>query len=100
MLRWHGHMADDVGATDGREPMATLEATAAELVLSGNRGTFRLRRDEVTKIGRGGLYPWLFGALRIRHGVARLPSELQFKPLDATVPAVRIALKSLGYPTS
>lgn len=93
-------MADDVGATDGPEPMATLEATASELVLAGNRGTFRLRREEVTRIGRGGFYPWLFGALRIRHGVARFPSELQFKPLDATVPAVRAALKSLGYPAA
>ncbi len=93
-------MADHVGATYGQEPMAFLEATAAELLLSGNRGTYRLARADVVKITRGGLYPWLFGSLRLRHRVAKFPAELQFKPLDASVDAVRTALKNLGYPTS
>ena len=37
-LSWPGHMADDVAATYGPEPMANLTATAEFLSLSGTRG--------------------------------------------------------------
>jgi len=91
-------MADDVGATYGHEPLAFLNVTATELLLSGNRGTFRLPRSAVVKISRGGVYPWFFRSVRFHHSVPGFPTELQFKPLDATPRAVLDGLKSLGYP--
>jgi len=91
-------MADDVGATYGQEPMAFLNATATELLLSGNRGTFRLPRSAVVKVRRGGMYPWFFRAVRLHHSVPGFPVELQFKPLDTTPRSVLDALKRLGYP--
>ena len=97
-LHWSGHMADDVGATYGQEPMAFLNATATELLLSGNRGTFRLPRSAVVKVRRGGMYPWFFRAVRLHHTVPGFPVELQFKPLDTTPRTVLDALKRLGYP--
>lgn len=93
-------MADDVAATYGPEPMATLVATASELVLSGSRGTYRVPRAAVTRIGRGKLYPWFFRAIRIHHNAAQLPRELQFKPLDSSRDEVKGQLRALGYPVS
>lgn len=97
-LHWPGHMADDVGATYGQEPMAFLNASPTELLLSGNRGTFRLPRTAVVKIRRGGMYPWFFGSVRLHHSVPGFPVDLQFKPLGTTPRAVLDALKRLGYP--
>jgi hypothetical protein len=96
--RWNGHMADDVGATYGQEPLAFLNATADELLLSGNRGTFRFPRAAIVKIARGRMYPWLFSAVRFQHTVPGFPVDLQFKPLDATPRQVLDGLRSLGYP--
>lgn len=98
--KWEGHMADNVGATYGHAPMAFLAANAETLLLSGNRGTFRIARSDVVRIGRGGFYPWFFRAVRIRHRVASFPDELQFKPLDAQLADVLAKLKALGYPVS
>jgi len=97
-LQWHGHMADDVGATYGHEPLALLNATATELLLSGNRGTFRLPRSAVVRVSRGGMYPWFFRSVRLHHSLPGISTELQFKPLGATPRAVLDGLKSLGYP--
>ncbi|PTX96637.1 hypothetical protein [Opitutus sp. ER46] len=98
--RWVGHMADDVGATYGTTPLAVLTATPDELVLSGTRGTFRLPRAHVRKVGRGGFYPWLFAAVRLHHDLPGLPEILQFKSRAARPAEVRAALARLGYPTS
>lgn len=91
-------MADHIGATYGPEPLAFLAASETELLLSGNRGTFRFPRAAVVKLGRGGLYPWCFSSIRIWHSIATYPAELQFKPLEAATKAVLGQLKSLGYP--
>src|SRR5688572_26726704 len=79
-IKWLGHMADDVASTYGPEPLASLTATAHALVLSGTRGTFRVPRSAVTRLGRGNFYPWLFSALRIHHSVPEHPKSLQFQP--------------------
>ena len=99
-LRWEGHMADDVASTYGSEPCAVLTATPDELWLKGNRGDFRLPRSAVTRIGRGGLYPWLFKGIRIRHQNAKFPSNLQFKELNGKANDLIAQLKALGYPTA
>ena len=91
-------MSDDVGATFGVEPMAYLSATRDELVISGSRGTHRLPRAGITKIGRGKMYPWFFAGIRVRHTVTTVPAELQFKPLGVHWREVLRALRELGYP--
>ena len=93
-------MADDVGATYGPEPMATLIATAEFLSLSGSRGNFRLPRTAVIKVGRGNFYPWFFSALRIHHAVRGYPRSLQFKPLGLKPRNVMLKLRELGYPVA
>jgi hypothetical protein len=92
-------MADDVAATYGPEPLASLVATTNELVLAGSRGTYRIPRAVVTKIGRGQLYPWFFAGLRVHHSAPGLPTELQFKPMGIHRDEVKRALHGLGYPT-
>jgi len=99
LQRWEGHMSDDVGATFGIEPMAYLSANRDEIVISGTRGTHRLPRAAITKIGRGKLYPWFFVGIRIRHTLTTVPSELQFKPMGVERVEVLRALRELGYPT-
>jgi hypothetical protein len=98
--RWEGHMSNGLGATYGLNPMAFLSADAGQIVLSGSLGTFAIPRASVVKIGRGGLYPWFFAALRLRHNKAGIPEELQFKPVGVSPAEVRARLKSLGYPVS
>lgn len=98
-IKWPGHMADDIANTYGPEPLASLTATAEHLVLSGTRGTFRVPRSAVTRLGRGKMYPWFFSALRIHHSVAGYPEALQFKPQPGHWRDVLARLKSLGYPT-
>lgn len=93
-------MADDVAATDGPKAMAMLIATPQELVLSGTRGTYRFARSEVLCIGRGGFYPWFFGAIRLRHKVPKFPRGLQFKPMDGRWRVVRDRLREMGYPVA
>ncbi len=91
-------MADDVAATFGPEPGATLTATAATLHLKGNRGDFLLPLAAVVSIGRGGFYPWLFKGVRIRHRIAGFPKNLQFlDPATSSRDLLR-QLGSLGYP--
>jgi len=68
------------------------------MVLSGNLGTYRLPKASIRRIGRAGMYPWFFRGLRIRHVIASLPSELQFRPLGATTRDVLDQLRGLGYP--
>ncbi|ACB75418.1 hypothetical protein [Opitutus terrae] len=96
--QWHGHVSDDVSATSGPLPKASLTATDHELVIVGPRTTYRVERTAVTRIGRGQLYPWLFGGLRIRHNVPGLSAELQFKPLGCPAREVLQRLRTLGYP--
>jgi hypothetical protein len=91
-------MADDVGATFGVEPMASLAATRDEIVLSGTRGTYRVPRTAVTKIGRGKMYPWFFAGIRIHHTMGTISRELQFKPLGGDWREVLRGLRDLGYP--
>ena len=97
-LKWLGHMADDGAATFGPDPMASLTATADTLVLAGSRGTFRVPRTAVVKVGRGGMYPWFFSGVRIHHNLASYPRDLQFKPMDAKLRDILSQLGRLGYP--
>jgi hypothetical protein len=97
---WHGHMTDGVGTTFGPEPMATLHATADEIVFSSTLGIFRVPRSAVTLIKRGGMYPWFFKGLRVHHSVATLADELQFKPMDSTAREIKQRLRELGYPVA
>jgi hypothetical protein len=96
--KWTGHMADDVGATYGPEPLATLSATANGLLLSSTRGTFQVPRTAVAKLGRGNFYPWFFSAIRIHHQVPGYPRSLQFKPLGMKSRDLLTQLRQLGYP--
>lgn len=100
ILRWEGHMCDDVGATYGHVPLAFLSATRDELWLCGNRGNYRFPRSSIRKLGRGSLYPWLFRAVGIHHTIVGYPSDLQFKPLDTAPKAILRQLEQLGYPVS
>jgi hypothetical protein len=97
-LSWPGHMADDIAATYGPEPMANLTATAESLNVSSTRGNFRVPRTAVTKLGRGNFYPWFFSAIRIHHTVQGYPRSLQFKPLGLKPREVLMKLRDLGYP--
>jgi hypothetical protein len=97
-VRWEGHMSDGIGVTQGPTPLAFLSATADELLLCGNRGSFRLARSSIRRIGRGGFYPWFFGSVRIHHNVRSSPAQLEFLPRGASTRDVLARLKSLGYP--
>lgn len=97
---WAGHIADDVAATDGPEPMALLLATSEQLQLTSTRGNFKLPRAAVTKLGRGKFYPWFFAAVRIHHNLPQVPQNLQFKPLRAKPAEVLAELRALGYPVA
>lgn len=99
-LRWEGHMADDVASTYGSEPCAALTATPDELRLKGNRGDFRLPRSAITRISRGGLYPWFFKGIRIRHLNTKISSNLQFRTLTGKTNHLLAQLKTLGYPAA
>lgn len=99
-IKWPGQMADDGTSTFGPEPLASLTATPSELVLSGTRGTFRIPRSAVKRLGRGGMYPWFFSGLRIHHSVEGFPANLQFKPQPGRWRDVLTRLKALGYPGS
>jgi hypothetical protein len=92
-------MADDVGNTYGAEPLASLTATADLLVLHGTRGTFRIPKAAVLKLGRGKMYPWMFKGVRIHHRIHGISADLQFLPLDGNWREVQARLKALGYPT-
>ncbi|MFM9078710.1 MAG: hypothetical protein ACKOTE_01015 [Opitutaceae bacterium] len=98
-LRWEGHMSDGVGCTYGLEPLAHLTADPEHLTLAGNRGNFRLPRAAITRLGRGGFYPWFFGGIRIRHTVANFPDELVFKPMNVRERDILSRLRELGYPS-
>lgn len=93
-------MSDGVGATYGLAPLAFLAAEPDHLLLSGNRGTFRLPKTSIVKLGRGGFYPWFFHGIRIRHNVANFPEDLEFKPLGTKGRDILERLRALGYPVS
>ena len=97
-LSWPGHMADDIAATYGPEPLANLTATTEFLSLSSTRGSFRIPRAAVIKLGRGNFYPWFFSAVRIHHKISSYPRSLQFKPLGPKPTEVITKLRELGYP--
>lgn len=96
--QWTGHVSDDVGATSGPLPKASLTATAQELVVVCPRETYRVPRTAVVRIGRGNLYPWFFAGLRIHHNVPGLTKELQFKPMGRPTRELVQRLRVLGYP--
>ena len=97
-VKWEGHMADDVAATFGPDPLALLIATTDSLYLSSTRGNFRLPRNAVVGLGRGKFYPWFFSAVRIHHTIPGYPKALQFKPLRVPPREVLKQLHLLGYP--
>lgn len=99
-IKWEGHMADDVAATSGPDPMALLRATNDYLYLTSTRGDFKVPRSAIAKLGRGKFYPWMFAALRIHHTAPGLPRELQFKPTRAKTAQVFEQLRALGYPVA
>lgn len=99
-LRWEGHVSNGFGATTGSD-LASLTATATELVLSGTIGTYHVPRAAVTKLGRGNMYPWFFAGIRIHHRQAKCPEELQFKPVgEASSRDLLVQLQALGYPAA
>jgi hypothetical protein len=98
--RWDGHMCDGIASTYGPTPLAFLSATADELLLCGNRGSFRLPRAAIRKVGRGGFYPWFFSAVRVHHTMTNYPVELQFKPMQSAAGEILAQLKALGYPVN
>ena len=98
--KWEGHMADDIAATDGPEPLALLIATEDSLFLASTRGDFKIPRSAVTKLGRGKFYPWFFSAIRIHHSVSEFPRNLQFKPLRVKPADLINQLRTLGYPVA
>jgi len=93
-------MADDIASTAGNEPGAVLIATSNELWLKGKRGSFRIPRLSVVKVCRGGLYPWFFKGIRIRHQLSALPSNIQFASFHVKTGELIAKLHSLGYPTA
>jgi hypothetical protein len=97
-FKWPGHMATDIAATFGPDPFATLTATSEALVVSGTLGTFRVPRSAVKRIGRGTLYPWFFGAVRIHHNIPGFPDALQFKPIELKPREIIEQVAGLGYP--
>ena len=98
-LRWEGHLSNDVGMTGGPAPGAVLRANADEIWLKGTLGDYRIPRSAVVKIKRGGMYPWFFRGIRIRHNVAGCSSHLQFGPFGCKTRDLLTQLKSLGFPT-
>jgi hypothetical protein len=98
--RWDGHMSDGIGSTYGPAPLAHLSAGPEYLVLTGTRGNFLLPRSVVIKLGKGGLYPWFFRGIRIRHRIASFPEELLFKPMGIRERDILARLRELGYPVS
>jgi hypothetical protein len=96
--RWEGHMCDGVGSTYGPKPTAFLYANSDEILLTGSRGAFRLLRSSISKIGRGKLYPWMFGGITIRHNVASFPKELQFQAMGVRSREILNRLRELGFP--
>ena len=92
-------MCDGVGMTTGSSPGAVLCANGDEIWLKGRRGDFHVPRSAVLKIGRGGMYPWFFRGIRIRHNVGDYPAVLQFGPIVGKTGNLLAQLKSLGYPT-
>lgn len=99
-LSWSGHMADDIAATYGPDPLANLTATADFLHLTSTRGNFRMPRAAVTRLGCGNFYPWFFAAMRIHHTVSGYPRSLQFKPLGLKPRELMTKLRELGYPVA
>lgn len=99
-LTWTGHLADDVAATVGPEPLASLVATADHLTVTSTRGNFRLPRAAITRLGRGNFYPSFFSAVRIHPSVAGYPHCRQFKPLGPKPRELLARLRELGYPVS
>ena len=97
-LRLEGHMADDVAATFGPKPGAVLQATTDELWIQGNRGDFRIPRTAITAINRGGLYPWFFKGIRVRHSIDGLPRRILFLPFEGDTAALLNQLQALGFP--
>lgn len=93
-------MADDIAATHGPEPLATLTVTADGLNLASTRGNFHLPKAAITKLGKGNFYPWFFSAVRIHHTIAGFPRDLQFKPLRLKPRDVLEHLRTLGYPVA
>lgn len=98
-FRWEGQISNGLGTTTGN-PLATLDADSTELVLAGTIGTFRLARTSVQKIGRGKMYPWIFGGMRFHHNQPGCPDELQFNPVGASSRDVISRLQALGYPVA
>lgn len=93
-------MADDIAATFGPEPLATLMVTAEGLSLTSTRGNFRLPKSAITKLGKGKFYPWFFSAVRIHHTIANFPRDLQFKPFGLKPRDLLEQLRTLGYPVA
>ena len=91
-------MSDGVGATYGANPLAFLSVNSDALLLSGSRGTFHLPRTSVVKVGRGKMYPWFFGGIRIRHNISSYPDELQFQAMGVRSREILDRLRALGYP--
>lgn len=97
---WEGTIFDGSGSTYGSRPPAFLRATSDELYLCGNRGTFRIPRSHVWKIGLGDFHPWRFCSIQIHHRVSSCPNQIQFKPSVTTPRSLLEQLRALGYPTT
>lgn len=91
-------MSDGSTATHGHAALATLTASANELIVSGQLGTFRIPRAAVTRIGRGKWYPWLFAGIVIYHKVPGCASALPSSAIGTLARGLRQKLADFGYP--
>ncbi len=94
---WHGHMADQVGATFGPDAVAQLTASPEDVQVTGALGSFTLEKSAIKSISGGRMYPWFFRAVRIRATWKGADLDIQFKPLDASHRSVIQRLHQLGY---
>ena len=71
-------MCVDAVATSGPQSRAKLVATEGGLELYGTLGDFASSRAQVRYAKRAGLYPWVWGSIRICHFLPGCPQRLRF----------------------
>jgi hypothetical protein len=98
--QWSGHMCVNAVATSGSDPKATLVASEAGLMLSGELGDFELSPAVVQRILGSGVYPWLWAGIQICHSVRSYPQHLKFCPMGIGSHEVLAQLKPLGFKTA
>lgn len=96
-VNYKGQVCVGLLTTQGPGCSETLTISASGLTIRSRLGNFTFDRDNIIRLGRAGVLPWLWTGVRIRHRVSGYPRHIGFWPRHISTGGLLRELSRRGF---